>query len=221
MDYAPKRLHLQRVGEGPTAKSAEAAEEFDPSFLIDLEDFMSKRLTTILVTVSDEADAFTLFETLNERGLELSILDLLKNHVFGKAKIKIESVKQNWTEMMVNLDEDVGVRFLRHYWVSKNGRVQAGRLFRDIREKANTQNKVLSLSEDLKNSAMIYAAFSTADHSLWDDYSQDLRDCIRELRLLNAIQCYPVLLSAYEKFDDNNFERVARIMLVMAVGSRP
>lgn len=207
-------LYLRDVIEKKTSK---VTEEFNPSFLIDLEDFMSKRLTTILVTVSDEADAFTLFETLNERGLELSILDLLKNHIFGKAKVKIESVKQNWTEMMVNLDEDVGVRFLRHYWVSKNGRVQAGRLFRDIREKANTQSKVFSLSEDLKSSAMIYTALSTADHSLWDDYSQNLRDCIRELRLLNAIQCYPVLLAAYEKFDDTNFERVARIMLVVAV----
>jgi len=192
-------------------------EELNTEPLIDLEDFLSKKLTVILVTVSDEADAFMLFETLNERGLELSILDLLKNHLFGKSRNKIEIVKQKWLEMNTNLDEKTGVRFLRHFWVSKHGRIQAGRLFRDIRDRTGTLSAVVDLADDLSKSSFVYAALSGSSDPLWEDYSEDLRRNIRSLGDLGAIQCYPVLLAAYEKLDSDDFEKTVWIMLVMAI----
>ncbi len=39
----------------------------------------------IVVTVTDPASAFVIFETLNDRGLELSQADLLKNYLYGRA----------------------------------------------------------------------------------------------------------------------------------------
>lgn len=195
----------------------DALEELDTGPLIDLEEFLSKKLTVILVTVSDEADAFMLFETLNERGLELSIMDLLKNHLFGKARAKIEIVKQKWLEMNANLDERAGVRFLRHYWVSKHGRIQAGRLFRDIRDKTGTQSAAIGLADDLSKSSFIYAALSAPNDPLWDDHSESLRRNIRSLDGLGAIQCYPVLLAANEKLEPRDFERTVWSMLVMAI----
>ncbi|NQU23609.1 MAG: DUF262 domain-containing protein, partial [Candidatus Nealsonbacteria bacterium] len=173
--------------------------KFEPHLLADIEEFLSKKLTIILVTVSDEADAFTLFETLNERGLELSVMDLLKNLLFGKAKDRIEAVKRNWTEMTANLDDAVGVRFLRHYWVSEHGRVQAGKLFRDIRGKTQSKTSATALSTELCRTSMVYSALSTADHPFWEDYSPKLRDHIRTLNVLNAVQCYPVLWPVRKK----------------------
>jgi hypothetical protein len=192
-------------------------EQLNTGPLIDLEEFLSKKLTVILVTVSDEADAFMLFETLNERGLELSILDLLKNHLFGKARNKIELVKQKWLEMNTNLDERAGVRFLRHLWVSKHGRIQAGRLFRDIRDKTGTLSAVLELATDLSHSSFVYAALSGSNDPFWEDHSENLRRNIRSLDVLGAIQCYPVLLAAYGKLDSDDFEKTVWIMLVMAL----
>jgi len=192
-------------------------EELNTGPLIDLEELLSKKLTVILVTVSDEADAFMLFETLNERGLELSILDLLKNHLFGKARNKIEIVKQKWLEMNTNLDERAGVRFLRHFWVSKHGRIQAGRLFRDIRDKTGTLSAVVELANDLSKLSFVYAALSGSNDPLWEDHSENLRRNIRNLDVLGAIQCYPVLLAAYEKLDSDDFEKTVWIMLVMAI----
>lgn len=195
----------------------QGGEEFNPESLITIEDFISKRLSVILILVSDEADAYTLFETLNERGLELSVLDLLKNHIFKKADNQIETVKSRWIEMFANLDDKIGVRFLRHYWVSRHGRVQAGQLFRDIREKTGTQSQALNLSEDLLECSYVYNALSISDHPLWDDFRKRVRSDIYSLNVLNAVQCYPVLLGAYEKLDSDNFERVVRQMVVIAV----
>ena len=43
------------------------------------------RARVINVQVSDEADAFLIFETLNARGRELTVADLLKNYLFRLA----------------------------------------------------------------------------------------------------------------------------------------
>src|SRR5207249_2944002 len=47
--------------------------EYD-DFLLELEEFIRDRIILILVSVGDEADAYLIFETLNDRGLELSIV---------------------------------------------------------------------------------------------------------------------------------------------------
>jgi len=41
----------------------------------------------ILITVEDEINAYTVFETLNARGLELTTTDLLKNYLFSRVKV--------------------------------------------------------------------------------------------------------------------------------------
>jgi hypothetical protein len=191
--------------------------QFAPDFLVRLEEFLKERLAVIQIVVSDEADAFTLFETLNERGLELSVLDLLKNHLFKKSGTDIEASKRNWNEMSANLDDAVGVRFLRHYWVSRHGRVQAGRLFRQIRDATKTRQQATKLSEDLRQASELYAALSNSEHPIWADSPESTRNGIRTLRLLSAVQCYPVLLAAYNKLDLHDFGRVVWLMVVMAV----
>jgi len=45
----------------------------------DLIDFFKDNIKIIIVLVADEANAFTIFETLNDRGLSLSQVDLIKN----------------------------------------------------------------------------------------------------------------------------------------------
>ncbi len=77
--------------------------------------------------MSDESRAFVIFETLNDRGLNLSTSDLLKNHLFGTAGERLEEAKLRWARAMApfsaatNLDRDT---FLRHFWASKRGVVR-------------------------------------------------------------------------------------------------
>lgn len=192
-------------------------DRFDSAPLADIEDFLKEKLSVIQIIVSDEADAFALFETLNERGIELSILDLLKNHLFKVAGSARETVKQRWFETLANLDENVGSKFIRHYWVSKSGRVQAGRLYRVIRDSARNKTEVLHLSEELTHDSRLYSALSTGDHELWDSRSPRLREDITTLKLLNASQCLPVLMAAHRHMAHEHFERVLHLMVVMAV----
>lgn len=190
---------------------------FNPEPLVSIEDFLRDRLSLIQIIVSDEADAYTLFETLNERGIELSVLDLLKNHLLKQAGASRDSVLRNWYETTSNLDENAGTKFLRHFWVSQNGRVQAGRLYREIRNTARTKADTIKLSDKLLADSRIYAALNLPDHDAWDKYPASVRDAIATLRLLNASQCFPILMAAYHRFDADDFDKVLRLMVVMAV----
>jgi hypothetical protein len=119
--------------------------------------------------------------------------------------------------MITNLDENAGSKFIRHFWVARNGRVQAGRLYREIRDSARTRAEVLRLSDSLVVDSRLYTALSQPDDETWDEHSQVAKTSIATLRLLNASQCMPVLVAAYRKMSKENFDKILRLMAVMAV----
>lgn len=52
-----------------------------------LSESVARRLLFILITVEDELSAYTVFETLNARGLELTTADLLKSYLFSRVRV--------------------------------------------------------------------------------------------------------------------------------------
>ena len=82
-------------------------------------DYLETNLKVILVTAPDDSNAFVIFETLNDRGLELAISDLLKNYLFHKSGEKIEETKNRWLSMVVVLesasDDPLIVTYLRYH----------------------------------------------------------------------------------------------------------
>lgn len=47
--------------------------------------FIQHRALAVLLRVPDDADAYRMFETLNDRGLRTSQADLIKNYLFGRS----------------------------------------------------------------------------------------------------------------------------------------
>lgn len=76
----------------------------------------------VKIEVGSHADAFTLFESLNNRGVPLSALDLIKNNLLATLeKKRPDSIDENftkWTKLLENLSEDYATqeRFLRQYY---------------------------------------------------------------------------------------------------------
>jgi hypothetical protein len=54
-------------------------------WLADLVQFVHESVYVISFSVADDANAFLIFETLNDRGLDLSVADLLKNFLLGRS----------------------------------------------------------------------------------------------------------------------------------------
>ena len=81
------------VGEEPLAR------------LTALEEKLSKRLLFVVIRVGNVDDAFLLFETLNDRGLQLSAADLVKSHLLSrieaeKGKDAVPAASQEWGEVV-------------------------------------------------------------------------------------------------------------------------
>lgn len=75
----------------------------------------------VRIEVKSDQDAFILFESINNRGMPLSPIDLIKNKIFAQlAKNKIGDIEQNnkeWQKVLDSIDDfNDQVRFLRHYY---------------------------------------------------------------------------------------------------------
>jgi uncharacterized protein with ParB-like and HNH nuclease domain len=78
-------------------------------------------LKFIHIAVSSSSDAFTLFESLNNRGVPLSVMDIIKNKMLANLekqhKMNIDDAYEDWQAMLEFLPEYKDQeRFLRHYY---------------------------------------------------------------------------------------------------------
>ncbi|HEX7259693.1 MAG TPA: DUF262 domain-containing protein, partial [Candidatus Saccharimonadia bacterium] len=80
----------------------------------------------IRLDVAEAKDAFKLFETINNRGLSLSPADIIKNFLLGNASTiddeTLEDVKQDWTQLIKNMDGLNLDDFFRQYMNGLLGR---------------------------------------------------------------------------------------------------
>jgi len=195
-----------------------AGKDFDLDTLLSVEKYLSENVSLLILTVTDEADAYIIFETLNDRGLGLSTMDLLKNQVFGKCGENLDQVKSYWSVIRDNLSGiDPRERFIHHYWTSYYGRTSKSKLFRLMRKKITTPKTAVAFAENLCEASKIYSAINSPSHPLWNSYSQDTRQNLEILNMLNAQQTYPILLAAKEKFDEKEFGKLTSILVVMAI----
>ena len=102
-----------------------------------LKDVIGKNLLFIQITVEDELNAYTVFETLNSRGVELTSTDLLKNYLFSlvaKSPTDLNQVKSQWKKII----EVIGLKnfpvFLRHYLNGRMKLISKEYLFKAIKQ---------------------------------------------------------------------------------------
>ena len=75
----------------------------------------------VKIEVGSHAEAYTLFESLNNRGTPLTAIDLMKNSILAKAEnagMSCDECFDRWQELLGFLTDDYGVqeRFFRHYY---------------------------------------------------------------------------------------------------------
>jgi len=103
------------------------------------------KLILLRIQVSSDNDAYLLFETLNDRGLDLSIADLVKNRLLlgceGDEEKK-QRVLAKWNDLISQMS---GSRFqthdfLRFYWCAFEEKCTKKELYRLIRIKLGTDD---------------------------------------------------------------------------------
>lgn len=169
-------------------------------------------LKLILVTVDDEDDAYTIFETLNSRGMNLTISDLLKNHLFRNlkqkntkvdtAKVRWESIHDLFDQSSANVDMD---SFIHHQWLSNHDYVSGPKLFRAIK-KTTTKSAAGGYLDALVADSGRYRTIREPEYRKWPKGHRELRDSLRSLSIFNVDQPTPFVLAILRALDDKKIK---------------
>lgn len=180
-----------------------------------LNKFVAEKLTFIQIIVEDEVSAYTVFETLNSRGVDLTVTDLLKNYLFSIAtSVDLIHVKEKWARIVDTVGLDTFPAFLRHYWISQKKLIRQEYLFRAVKEIIRSSPEVIILLDDLERNAEVYNALTNASDPFWIGQKEQKKR-VRELELFKERQALPLLLAAYNKLDDKEFTKVLKIVSVI------
>lgn len=164
-------------------------------------------------------NAYTVLETLNARGLELTTTDLLKNHLFSRVKVQadLESLQRRWRSLIEIVGQGRFPEFLRYHLLCEHSKVRSHRLFKLVRDRTRTAEDVFALLDALEQRAELYAAILDANHGYWMDLPRAKKHIV-ELNLFRVRQPMPLLFAAWEVFSKQDFVRVLR--LVSAISFR-
>lgn len=189
--------------------------------------FLEERAQVVCLEVDSEADAYVIFESLNTRGHDLSVLDLVKNHIFSRAPDnQAVWLNDEWLSMLEALGERDADDFLKVFWTSQRGRVQRGSLYKSLKEAFGTPEAVVELAGGLAPAANIHGALDDSKHPLWAERTPTCRHYVDALKTLRARQTRPILFAALRKglandtMDDLLWRLVVLTVRYQTVGRR-
>lgn len=186
------------------------------STLINFVEFISDSLLFIQITATDDLSAYLIFETLNDRGLDLSVTDLLKNYLFSIVDDSDKNhIKNIWDVMINHVSYSSFPKFLRHYWMMQNGLIQEKELFKTVKRNIKDPKAAFDVLNEMSEVSEIYAALGNHNHRLWDGEDK-VKKHIKELNLYNVTQCYPLLINANLYFERDEWIGVLKLCSIIS-----
>ncbi|MCD8534900.1 MAG: DUF262 domain-containing HNH endonuclease family protein [Verrucomicrobia bacterium] len=185
-------------------------------------DTLVDKLFFTVITVTDELNAFQVFETLNARGVRLSSTDLLKNYLFSVISTRetheteLRALEDRWERIIGLLGLESFPEFLRVFWNSRNKLVRQSDLFKTIRKRINLRDQAFELLRDLDHSAAVYAALRDPQDDIWN---QEENEALEHLLMFNVRQPLAMLMACHAKYFESDRAGFTRIIRAIAVVS--
>ena len=169
--------------------------------------------------VDDDLSAYTVFETLHARGLDLTASDLLKNYLMALVARRSDADLRHVLDQWTRITESVGIRilpeFLRHYLNSKQPFIRQERLFKTLKMQVNTAEQVFDLLKDLELAAVWYQALLDPDDPQWHAVA-GAREQVRILNLLGVKQFKSLILAAARRLPPESLGDVLRFCALIS-----
>lgn len=161
-----------------------------------------KSAQIIATKIYDENDAYEIFESVNNTGVDLGVADLVKNFLFKKIKIEeggsTNDVMDKWNEIIENVPNSELTKFIRYYWLSKHGAfVTEAKLFKAIKNHSVPSWKDF-LQELLDNARIYYDLRNPFDADFSSiDGAEKVKNALIGIKEMNITQSYVLLLCIY------------------------
>jgi uncharacterized protein with ParB-like and HNH nuclease domain len=182
---------------------------------------LADRIFFTVIQVTDELNAFKVFETLNARGVQLSASDLLKNHLFtvvdeeGHDKNELGELEEFWGKITGKLGSETFEEYLRYYWNSYNRTVRKNALFKSIKEEITTKAKAFQLVRDLDETVDLYLALQNPNDEFWSEKPK-AKEALWELQLFGIRQTNSLFIAGYKNLSKEKFEKLVSLCAVIS-----
>ena len=189
--------------------------------LLDWVDFIEQNLKVVVVDAPDDVNAYTIFETLNDRGAGLSLADQLKNYLFGRSGQRIDEVEHAWNSMFGALEaiggEELILTYIHHLWSSLYGTTREKDLYSEIKKNKKSKVDVTDFAESLDRHASLYAAVVSPKKSFWGKYGGFAREAAFVLDTLRLKKFRPLMLAVLSEFSDPEVAQTVRYLVSCSV----
>jgi uncharacterized protein with ParB-like and HNH nuclease domain len=166
--------------------------------------FLVKKLVFLRIDVTTDSDAYILFETLNNRGADLSISDLVKNRLLiscSSDPLKRDRVLDKWDKIVEALVKSRYQThdFLRFYWIAFKSNATKKDVYNKIKQHLSIPGKdAETLVDDLLDNAEIFSKITdrqlTYPVGLISYSNNSIEQYFAEINYLGYSVCYPLLL---------------------------
>ena len=161
------------------------------------------RLFFIEIEIDSEVNPYLIFETLNARGVELNISDLVKSHLIEKSS-NSQHTNREWNRITNGIETDFEKIFQFFY----NTRHNKKRLLKDITVSISNSDTVNSFLQKLSEYTTTYKKFSDLSQS----YSiQEVQTYISYLNHLGNDSFKILAIPAQNKFSNSEFLKLLKL----------
>lgn len=190
-----------------------------------------KHLVFTTITVGSDVNAYTIFETLNARGVQLSTPDLVKNSIFSLIDSKrgglhdnqIRNLEDKWSSVIGQLGGNDFSHFIRVDWNSRHDFSRARGLFKKIKTELTNPAKANDYLEYLQKNSEIYSALRNENDEFWihnksGQYNKkELKLKLETLNLFSIVSPLSALLAGFHKFSPKEFIKLLGYIEALSV----
>lgn len=180
-------------------------------------------LKLIHIYLDNEDDAYIIFETLNTRGKDLTLADLVKNHITKLLKTKnvnVDRAKERWNNIRAGFEAsqaDININsYIHHYWLSRYDYVTEKKVFKKIKRqiRRNNAKKFLQMLED---DAGIYRVIHEPSYWTWRIEQVEMREALEALILFKVKQQLPMIMSVIRNYNEGQLplKRVREMLIAI------
>ena len=160
------------------------------------------RLQLISIELQSEDEAYVIFETLNTRGKDLGIADLVKNlltRLLRPTNQGVDVARDKWLAILERFDasaSEIDVNaFIYHSWISRNTYAGRDKLFRTIRGSLSRAISPETYLDDLGSDSELYRQILEPSSGKWSKQEAQIQASLRALALFRVAQPLPMILA--------------------------
>lgn len=182
------------------------------NYLVNFSKTLLRNFAVVYTEVRDELAAYNIFQTLNNRGLDLNLTDLIKVYLFRNSQLKMKEVVAKWDEIRSNLDQFNASEFFRHYWLSRYDVVKGPELLKVIESKITNDIQVISFLDEIIPESENYNALLFPNKIYWSN--EEIIEQLENIHILSKQITLPILLSLKNMFNkESDFLKALKLVI--------